>query len=230
MHHPPLVSTVQAHRGLADRLAGVGHRQRSDPPDDLAQVLAVEQLHHQEQVLACLPRVVGVNEVGVVQLAEGGHLALEAGPIRRVGRQPLRQDLEGDVALQPAVPGQVDLAHAPLAQRAQELVLAEGGRRGVRRRGGIDRRVRQRVLQDAPNDARRQAGDGIHLRADPVRLAQGQGRRVGSILRQVLEPRLAFGVRFQPPGHGVRLGLGQQAAVQSEQVVVRRNPTVACHE
>ena len=44
---------------------------------------------------------------------------------RRIGRHCLRHDFDRDVAIQPRVARAIDLAHAPGAERSDDLVGAE---------------------------------------------------------------------------------------------------------
>ena len=63
----------------------------------------------------------------MVERGGGARLALE--PLAPVGiaGELLRQNLEGDPSLQPDVVGEVDLAHASLAEHFDNSVVPEGG-------------------------------------------------------------------------------------------------------
>ena len=69
--------------------------------------------------------VVDLDRVGVRQPGGRLHLALEPGQGDRVGPGLGLDQLRGAGALQQLVLGEVDLAHPPFAQLADELVLAE---------------------------------------------------------------------------------------------------------
>ena len=82
----------------------------------LGQRLAFEVLHDQERHAVLLAHVVERADVGMAQAGDGPRLALEAlEPARRLGRGG-GQDLEGDGAVEPRVPGAVGLAHASRPQ------------------------------------------------------------------------------------------------------------------
>jgi hypothetical protein len=171
----------------------------------------------------------GAGSVG--RPAAEGSCCLSRCAANKARRQLPGEELEGDVPLQPGVPGEEHLPHAALRQRAHQPVLAQGVRQGERRRTGrIERRPAQAFPQDALDDLRGQIGGFFKVGTGRAGLAQGCGSRVGPVLRQALEPCLALRVRFQPPDHGVGLGLGQQSLVEGEQYVVRRLPLLGRHE
>ena len=85
---------------------------------------AGEVLHDQEAVAALRARLVDLEYVGVLELPRQAHLvdpeAFELpGILVRSGGRP--HDLEGDVALVEAVPGQEDLGHSALSDRLHVL-------------------------------------------------------------------------------------------------------------
>jgi hypothetical protein len=61
----------------------------------------------------------------MIERCERFGLALKAGEALGVHSQRLRQDLEGDLALQGSVPRPIDLTHAASTQGAGELIGAE---------------------------------------------------------------------------------------------------------
>ena len=68
-----------------------------------------------------------------VRVRQRGHraaLLFESRHSRRIGRQPLRQDLDGHLAFEPRVAGQVDLAHAAGAKAGVDFVGTEAGAGG----------------------------------------------------------------------------------------------------
>jgi hypothetical protein len=114
--------------------------------DPVAQGPALDELHGEEELVLDLADLVDAADVG---MAEGrGRLGLadEAGPDGRVRVGRLGQELEGDLAVEGGVLGQIDLAHAALAELAEDGVFA-GDRparsplRGRGRRGGDRLRV-----------------------------------------------------------------------------------------
>ena len=62
---------------------------------------------------------------GCVSAATALRLALEARERVGVGREPRRQHLDRDVALEPRVARAIDLAHAARAEGRRDLVGAE---------------------------------------------------------------------------------------------------------
>ena len=60
-----------------------------------------------------------------LSLGDGLRLGLEPFERRRIGRDVLAQHLEGDLALERDLLGQVDLSHAALAQQAEDAEIAE---------------------------------------------------------------------------------------------------------
>jgi hypothetical protein len=79
--------------------------------------------------------VVDVENVGVIEGRNRARLFLEPVEAILVAGDFRRQDLYGDVASQPRIPGLVDDAHASAAESAENLVRAEqaaSGDHGVR--------------------------------------------------------------------------------------------------
>ena len=94
------------------------------------QRLAVDQLHDDVRDGIDLSDLVDGHDVRVVQSGGGSRLPLEPLQASRIRRQPGRQDLDGDLALKPRVPGPVNLPHPAGAERAQQLVRAKPRTRG----------------------------------------------------------------------------------------------------
>ena len=86
------------------------------PPHEVKGVDPGHVLHHEEQPLARLADLVEADDVRVVEPAEDGRLAEEAGDrLRRTGHR--RYDrLERDLGVVGRASGQVDHAHAAPAQ------------------------------------------------------------------------------------------------------------------
>ena len=64
-------------------------------------------------------------DVRVVERRGAARLTLEAVKARRVAHEGGRQDLHRDLAAEASIPGEVDLAHAAMTERFQDLVIAE---------------------------------------------------------------------------------------------------------
>ena len=98
--------------------------------------LSIDQLHREvvNRRLAagdrCGARFVHDHDVRVVQGRGGARLPLESSQKLRVFGVLFPENLQGDVAPEPAVARAVDLSHAPAPQRSHDLVGTESGSRG----------------------------------------------------------------------------------------------------
>ncbi len=94
--------------------------------DRLAERLALDELHRQEaEPVLLLEGAVEGDDAGVAQRGDRLRLALEALDLLGVRRHLGRQHLEGHAAVEPGVERQVDVAHAPRADRLEDAVRAE---------------------------------------------------------------------------------------------------------
>ena len=110
--------------------------QRPLAVDELAELDAVEVLHHEEErAVGGGARVGDVDDVGVADLRGGARLAPEA--LDQIGRLAVGrvQDLERDAPADVDVLGLVDPPHAALAEEAPDVVAAADQRPDDRRRG-----------------------------------------------------------------------------------------------
>ena len=80
----------------------------------------VHELHRVEVGVALVVDVIDLHDVGVVEPRRGARLGLEPRDEDRVLRQLGRQHLERDLAVEADLVGAVDLAHAALAEDAQQ--------------------------------------------------------------------------------------------------------------
>ena len=119
------VQVFQAQGHLARHLRGGRGGQHPAALDELGGALAVDVLHHQEVEPERLPVVVDPDQVLVLELAGDLRLASEPGPPPRAAAPLAREDLDRDVAVQPRVPGEIDLAHPPAAEHAEQVILAD---------------------------------------------------------------------------------------------------------
>ena len=94
MHQAVLVGVLQAEGRLADDLAGVGHGQRAVLGDQRVQIDAFDQFHHEVMHAVLLARVVGGDDVRMVELAGGFHLAGKSFDYPRIMPPVGGQDLE----------------------------------------------------------------------------------------------------------------------------------------
>ena len=90
-----------------------------------AQRVALQQLLDDIRRAVVLADVVDRGDVGVIQDAGGPRLLLEAAQASGVLRERRRQHLDRDLAAEPRILRAVDLAHAPGADRVEDLVGPE---------------------------------------------------------------------------------------------------------
>ncbi len=95
--------------------------------EHLAQRLAVEQLLNEVVGPVLVPDIEYRRDVRVVQPGGGAGLLLEAGQPLRVGSELGWQHLDRDLALQPSVLGQPNLAHPACAELLEDEIRAELG-------------------------------------------------------------------------------------------------------
>ena len=155
--------------GDVERLVG---RQPADAPQERGEVLAVDQLHGQEEVALRLPHVVHAADRGVRDLPGHPDLAVEAGEPLAVRVEAVGQELEGDRLLELQVVGAVDLAHPAAAEEPDDAVAA-----------GQDRAGHEPLAAGAPGPAR---GGPLAARGRRRRGgARGTRGRAGRALRDV---------------------------------------------
>ncbi len=95
-------------------------------PYPFGQSPAGDQLHDQVRVAALLPDVIDADHVGMRQASRGPALGCEPTADHWVGRLIGSQHLDGDIAVQPLVPGQEHLCHTPSGQpKANPVPSAE---------------------------------------------------------------------------------------------------------
>ena len=149
--------------------------------DRVLEVLALEQLHRHEHLVVLEAELVDGDDVGMAQQRDRLRLAHEALAHRLVRVEAGRDALDGDVAVQHRVVGAEDLAHGPLAELADDLVLADllgsahpGGRASPRAF-----RLRERRL--ARDDSTRASrSPGVQRLAPAVRRDLAARARAGS--------------------------------------------------
>ena len=112
--------------GLADQVDDPAGRHRAVALDEGVDPEPRQQFHHVvEDAVAGPPVVVNIDRVRVGQLGRGADLALEAGRRRRVAGPLGADQLDGALALQELVLGDVDVAHPAAAEPRGQPVLAE---------------------------------------------------------------------------------------------------------
>ena len=66
----------------------------------------------------------------MVEAGEDLRLSCEPGEPVRIGREDVREDLQGHIAIELRVGGLPDLAHAPLAEEGDHFVVPQAGADG----------------------------------------------------------------------------------------------------
>jgi hypothetical protein len=108
-------------------IAGLIDWQRPGKLHQLVQVGPFHELHGVKVGIANgIFFLIRLDDVGMVELGDGLHFALEPAKGLRVVQQLRVDDLEGDDAVAPFIPGLVDLADTPLAQAVHDAVAADG--------------------------------------------------------------------------------------------------------
>ena len=126
MHHALPVRALQSVRHLD---AVSQHLLEGQRPalHALRQRLAFQVFQHQVVDATLMADVVERADVGVLEGGDGARLALEALAELAARGEMLRQDLDGDLAVEPRVARAIHLAHAAGADGGKDLVRAEGG-------------------------------------------------------------------------------------------------------
>ncbi len=146
-----LAGPLQRRRHLAENAQRQQHVGRTLLEQEFAQVAALDVFQGHVRHTVGLADGVDLDDVGVGGLGDGGGLGLEALQGGGVGRQLRPKDLQGDLALQRDLFGEVNLAHAALAEMAQDVEVGQGsagqvefaaGQSAGRRRTGLRHRVR----------------------------------------------------------------------------------------
>jgi hypothetical protein len=91
----------------------------------LRERLAFQILHDEKICEVLAADVVERIDVRVSELRDRARFTLEPFAELRVGRQRLREDLDGNDAIEPRVTGAIDLAHAAGPEGGENLVRAE---------------------------------------------------------------------------------------------------------
>jgi hypothetical protein len=124
MHDALRVGRGQAFGDLPAVLRGLLGGERSGG-EQLAQGLAVEQLHRRVVLPPGLTEVEDGQDVRVRERGHGLRFALEARERLRLAGKPRRQHLDRDVAVELLVARLPDLTHAPRAERGEHPIRSE---------------------------------------------------------------------------------------------------------
>jgi hypothetical protein len=117
--------------------------------ENLAERLAVDELHRDEDRLARGSDLVDRDDVLVVQRRRRARLLLEALAPVRVGGELRREDLDGDLAPEARVSRAIDLAHPSGAERREDLERTEA-RSGRERHGRGGAILTAKAVQSRP--------------------------------------------------------------------------------
>jgi len=119
---------VRERRGGLSRVSdGIDHRKFSPLPPDGEQVAAVDVFHDEiVNLVALRARLVHGHDVGVVELGSGAGLAQKELQIGRVVNPRRREKLDGNQAVERQVSAQIDDAHAPDPDFADDGVAGQG--------------------------------------------------------------------------------------------------------
>jgi hypothetical protein len=82
----------------------------------IRQCLAFDELEDQGTNPLALFKAMDSADVRVIECREHPRFAFEASEPLRIGREPARQHLDGDVAAEPSVARPIDLAHSAFAE------------------------------------------------------------------------------------------------------------------
>jgi len=92
----------------------------------LSQRLTLHQLHRKKMNSIRVLKAVYGGNVRMIQRGQDLSLPLEPGQPLSILREPLRENLDGDFALQSGVVGSAHLSHAAFAQLRRDLVVGDG--------------------------------------------------------------------------------------------------------
>ena len=108
-----------------DRGGGDGLDRERPAVEPVPERLALEELGDEVGDAVVAPDVEDGEDVRVAEPPDRLHLDLEPADPVGVGRAGPREDLDGDVAAEPGVPGAPDLAHPPRADAGRDFVRTE---------------------------------------------------------------------------------------------------------
>ena len=131
-----VVRLAEREQHRLEDVEGGPRRERPLGLHDLAQGLARHVLHGQEDVAVVLALVEDGDDVGVRERGGRAGLAAEAGDEALVVHQVLAHDLQGDVAVEPLVDGQVDGRHPAVGDATDHAIASVEGAPDERVAGG----------------------------------------------------------------------------------------------
>jgi hypothetical protein len=147
VHHAASGRVAECARRLGENAPHLGGRQRPTRRESIGKRLAAQQLHDEVDDLPAPSDAVDGDDMRVLELRRDAALALEALDEALVECELGRQDLDGDVAIQPALTGAIDDRHPAAADLLEDVVIVRECRanrvelRLPARGGGRHRRV-----------------------------------------------------------------------------------------
>jgi hypothetical protein len=96
----------------------------------LAESFSLEELRDEKDDLRLFAEVVNVQDVRMREGRDRAGFPFEPGERLRIPGEVIGQDLDSDFAVEPRIPGAIDLAHAARAQGREDLVRPETGADG----------------------------------------------------------------------------------------------------
>ena len=124
MHHVVSMCRIEGVRDLNRDLQRLVDRQRPFL-QPVGERFALEILHDEKRRAVVLSYVVERADMRVGQLRDGSRFPVQPALELRVRSERSAQDLDGDGPVEPRVARLVDFAHAPRAERREDLVGAE---------------------------------------------------------------------------------------------------------
>ena len=124
MNKAMLVGVLQPNGSLPNDVAGIGNIQWPNAAHQRRQGDSLDELHHEKELAVSLTRIVGTDDVRVIDPAHGFHFPMKAN--HRLWRSlPVgRQQFDSNSPFQLGVESLVNGPHAALAQLFDEPVLA----------------------------------------------------------------------------------------------------------
>ena len=134
MNHAELVRGVQRVGDLDGKSQRESDRQRT-VGETMFERFAVEQRHHEVVNAVGLADIVDAADVRMIELRDGVRFPFETSAALPVIGDVGGEDLDRDVAIEPAVSRPIDFAHAASAEERVDFVRAESS--ATRQRHGL---------------------------------------------------------------------------------------------
>ena len=126
MRDSSLVRGLERTRDLRGQPQRLRHRQPASP-HEIRQRVAADQLHHEPAAITELGELMQRGDVGMIECGERASFAAQSRQTIRVMAKIGMNELQRDVAIKHGVVRAIDLAHAPGAYAADDLVASQAG-------------------------------------------------------------------------------------------------------